>query len=548
MVIARIFLIFVLVGGLGSVRSEPSENASSAERVIVLANSNDPDSQRLAAYYVEKRGIPVANVIALPMTGDETITWRVFIDSIFQPLQDELVRRHWIEAIKTEVKDDLGRGKYAFSGHKISYLVVCRGVPLRIQHDPSLYRPVPPLTDSPQFQTNGGAVDSELSLLAYPNYPINAFVPNPLYANERPTIFHQARIIKVSRLDGPTQTAALGLVDAALEAEHTGLIGRAYVDIGGLYKQGDTWFENVARQIEAENFDLSVDREPSTLPSTARFDRPVLYFGWYAGDLNGPFAQPGFHFPPGAIALHLHSFSARTLRSPHEGWTGPLVARGVTATVGNVFEPYLNLTHQPHLLIRALFRGECWGDAVYFSLPTVSWQTIAIGDPLYRPFARTFAQQWEHRAELSEEQYAYVVLRELRRNERETLVSKAMELAEEVMQTKPSIPVALKWAELAEIAGKADVARHASEWIATAPLIKTEEVPLAEEAAQILQRRGQANTAVDLYTRLLQLPKLSPEFRLDLLARGAAAATAVHRDPLASQWSAEARDAGKKEP
>lgn len=540
MVIARTLLLLALVLVSDLARSETSEPTSPESRVIVLANANQPESQKLAAYYAEKRGIPAENVISLPMVGDETITWRIFIDSIFQPLQDELVRRHWIDAIRTEVKDKLGRTKYAFSGHRISYLVVCRGVPLRIQHDGDLYEPLPPLTDSPPFQTNAGAVDSELSLLAYPNYPINALVQNPLYSNQRPTIFHQARIVKVSRLDGPTLANALALVDSALTAERTGLIGRAYVDIGGIYPQGDVWFENVARQIEEADFDLSVDRTSSTFPSTARFDRPALYFGWYATDLNGPFTQPEFYFPPGAIALHLHSFSAHTLRSAQSGWTGPLVARGVAATIGNVYEPYLNLTHQPHLLVRALLRGDCWGDAVYFSLPSVSWQTIAIGDPLYRPFARSFAQQWERRDSLPDEEYAYVVLRELHRIEREALVAKALELAGEVMQARPSVPVALKWAQLAEGSGKAEIARKAAQWIASVAVFRLAEVPMGEEAAQILEHAGDAAVAVDLYAKLLAVPKLSSEFRIQLLKRGASAATAAHREERAAQWNAEA--------
>lgn len=544
MVLARTLLLFALILMSTLARSETPERTSPELRVIVLANADQPESLKLAAYYAEKRGIPAENVVALPMVGDETITWGVFVDSIFQPLQDQLVRRHWIDAIRTELKDSVGRTKYAFSGHKISYLVVCRGVPLRIQHDPDLYQPLPPLTDSPQFQTNAGAVDSELSLLAYPSYPINAVVQNPLYGNERPTIFHQARIIKVSRLDGPTLPDALALVDSALTAERTGLIGRAYVDLGGIYKQGDVWFENVARQIEDSDFDSSVDRETSTFPSTARFDRPVLYFGWYATDLNGPFAQPDFRFPAGAVALHLHSFSAHTLRSAQSGWTGPLVARGVTATIGNVYEPYLNLTHQPHLLVRALLRGDCWGDAVYFSLPSVSWQTIAIGDPLYRPFARSFAQQWEHREALPDEEYAYVVLRELHRIEREVLVAKALELAEEVMRARPSVPVALKWAQLAEASGKPDTVRQAVEWIASVPTFRAAEIPLAEEAARILHRGGEGGKAVDLYARLLTLPKLSPDFRLKLLKDGASTAAAAHREERAAQWNGEAAKLG----
>lgn len=88
-------------------------------------------------------------------------------------------------------------------------------------------------------------------------------------------------------------------------------------------------------------YDTSVDRAPATMPVTARIDAPVMYFGWYGGNLEGPFTLPGFRFPPGAIALHIHSYSATTVRSASSGWVGPFVARGVTAAMGNVYEPYL---------------------------------------------------------------------------------------------------------------------------------------------------------------------------------------------------------------
>ena len=72
---------------------------------------------------------------------------------------------------------------------------------------------------------------------------------------------------------------------------------------------------------------------------------------------------------------------------------GLLVACGVAATVGNVFEPYLQLTHRPDLLLRALVRGHNFGDAAYYALPVLSWQAIALGDPLYRPFRVTLDDQ-----------------------------------------------------------------------------------------------------------------------------------------------------------
>jgi uncharacterized protein (TIGR03790 family) len=176
------------------------------------------------------------------------------------------------------------------------------------------------------------------------------------------------------------------MVERALIAEREGLRGRAYVDLGGNHPDGDRWLETVVRQLDELGIETDVDRAPTTIPATARFDVPILYFGWYASSVNGPFTQPGFRFPPGAIALHIHSYSAATLRDATSGWCGPLVARGVTATLGNVFEPYLQLTHRPDFLLRALARGDNFGDAAMYAQRALSWQTVAIGDPLYRPF------------------------------------------------------------------------------------------------------------------------------------------------------------------
>lgn len=357
-----------------------------AARVIVLANRDDRDSVRIARHYADVRGVPVENIITLPLSRNETIGWPEFIQTVWRPLQEELVRRGWIDAMAMALTDDEGRQKYVISGHRISYLVVCRGVPLRIQHAPDLYRAARPYTDNAIFRTNAGAVDGELGLLAHSNHPVNAYVANPLFGNDQPSSVEAGRVVKVSRLDGPTVDDAFELPDRAIVAERLGLKGRAYVDLGGNHPDGNRWLERVAGQLIELGFQTQVDRAPTTLPVGAPFEDPVLYFGWYAGSVDGPFTQPAFRFPPGAIALHIHSYSAATLRDAASGWCGPFLARGVTATVGNVHEPYLQLTHRPDLLLRALGRGQNFGDAVSYAQPALSWQTIAIGDPLYRPF------------------------------------------------------------------------------------------------------------------------------------------------------------------
>jgi uncharacterized protein (TIGR03790 family) len=364
-----------------------------AARVVIVANAREPESVALAAFYAEQRGIPAANIIALPMPQADTVTWREFVDQIQLPLQDKLVGQGWIGGLPTTLADALGRRRRSITGHRISYLVVCRGVPWRIWHDPTLPPERGARVPAPDFATNQAAVDSELSLLAQSNTPVTGYVSNPLLARDRTSALEEEMVVKVSRLDGPTWEDARQLVRSALAGERDGLTGRYYIDFKGLHSDGDRWLESVQSQLRALGFDGDSETTTGTFTTDARFDEPVLYFGWYAPDANGPFLRDGFRFPPGAIAVHIHSFSAANLHSATQGWCGPLVARGVTATVGNVFEPYLQLTHRPNLLVQALARGMTFGDAVYYALPALSWQCLAIGDPLYRPFARKGAKE-----------------------------------------------------------------------------------------------------------------------------------------------------------
>ena len=52
----------------------------------------------------------------------------------------------------------------------------------------------------------------------------------------------------------------------------------------------------------------------------------ALYYGWYAEKIAGPFVQSDFKFARGALAVHIHSFSASTLRD-RAGELGRAAAR-----------------------------------------------------------------------------------------------------------------------------------------------------------------------------------------------------------------------------
>jgi uncharacterized protein (TIGR03790 family) len=508
-----------------------------AGRIVIVANSLAPDSVAVAEHYAHARGVPEANVIALAMPVGETVSWREFVATVWQPLEDELVRRGWIDAIPMDLFDEVGRRKYAISGHRIAALVLCRGVPLKIRNDPALFAEVRPLTDHEQLRTNEGAVDSELSLLAQSDYPINALIPNPLFNNPRPTDIDRSRVIKVSRLDGPTAAEAMGLVDRAIEAEETGFLGRAYVDVAGPSASGDHMLETAAAKIRGLGFDLDVSHGPETLAATARFDAPALYFGWYTANLNGPFGNPGFLFPPGAIAVHIHSYSAGTLRSETEGWCGPLVARGVTATLGNVFEPYLEYSHHPDLFVEALARGDNLVDAAYYALPVLSWQSIVIGDPLYRPFAVPLAAQLANLSKLPPQLAGYAVVRGMIALDAAGKGGEAIDSGKAGMKDAPNLALALALAERLRASGNNDQAVWVIKEAAEAAGTSTDQWALIRAAALFLAENRRSDEAIDVYQKLFSIDAIPPAVRAPWLTEARQVALASGDASQAAEWN-----------
>ena len=536
---ASALVLGLLAGPAAALRPATGDSADLASRVVVLANANDPDSIRLARYYAEKRAVPSGNIMVLPMSSAETISWPEFISTIYQPLQDALVAQRWIDAFGTTLTDSIGRKRYGISGHRISYLVVCRGVPLRVNDDQEFHRREARLTLQAEFPTNAGAVDSELSLLAHSTYDISGWVPNPWFGVDQASLVEAQPVVKVTRLDGPTLADAAGLVDHALEAERTGLLGRFYVTVRGPHRDGERWLEQAAAELAGLGFDGDVDREDKNLPSTARFDAPALYFGWYAQDLGGPMGLPGFRFPPGAIALHIHSFSAQTLRSASVGWCGPLVARGVTATFGNVFEPFLQLTLDPPMLLRALRRGRNLGDAAYYATPALSWQTIVIGDPLYRPFAVPLEAQLANLAGLPPSLAPYVLLRKARLLEHEKRPGEALRLLEEEFGRRPDAVLALAIAQRRAAGGDRNGSATALRSGFGQESFELSRTPLAQAASRLLVECGAAPPALGIYRAILRNAELGREWRAIVLREAIKAAHAAGDQDQRVAWEKE---------
>lgn len=486
-------------------------------RVVILANSFVPESVALAKYYSEKRGIPKENIISLRMPDKETISWQEYVDTIHNPLRRWLVKKGWMHVLGTVESDKTtGLEGGRVISHQVRYLVICQGTPLRISHNDALAQPehvqafrqnLPSIFRSAgddekafnnYFAKTYASVDSELACLAMGDRQVVGFIPNPLFRQPNPGLLEEVQVIRTSRLGGPSFSAARALVDNAIRAEKEGLRGRAYIDRGGPYPLANTWLESAAEDLRKAGFSVSEDESKEVFAAGDRFDAPAIYLGWYTQDVTGPFKEPGFQFAPGAIAAHLHSFSARTLQKDDSLWVGPLVARGATATVGNVYEPTLFLTHHFDVLTKALLSGMTWGDAAWLATPTLSWQNITIGDPLYSPFQKPLNEQLKeiaapHNAFLGQ----YIIIRWMNLLERQGERENALKFGKTAFNETPGIALALEIARLEAALGEIDSAAERLGFIRKLTFTTHEDHGVAIDTARFLASIKKVDAALD---------------------------------------------------
>lgn len=364
-------------------RANPVDTGAS---VIVVYNSNVKDSEGVARHYAARRIVPKANLIGLALPDTEEITREQFATSLQQPLLAELDKRGLMKYVGGRVV-----------GSKLRYVTLCYGVPLKIKRDTKLKEAGGEKLPAKIRGRNEASVDSELAWLPQVKSGpavLAGAMGNAFYDSQLIYNLHSTNgILMVGRLDGPSPEIAKRLVDSAIHAETNGFWGRAYFDLRGIksgeYQAGDQSLQKAANAAKAYGLDVVVDQQPGTFAKGFPFSHAGVYAGWYSESVTGPFAEKKAEFMPGAVAYHLHSFSADTIRKDDKNWVGPLLGQGVTATMGSVYEPYLKWTPDMGIFLdRLLSKGFSFGEAAYASQQTLSWMTTVVGDPLYRPCAR----------------------------------------------------------------------------------------------------------------------------------------------------------------
>ncbi len=360
-----------------------------ARLAVVVYNQSDPLSHELADFYADKRGIAPAREVGLRCSTDEEISREEYDDQIAGPLRRIFDERGWWK--RTPDKPG-AEPSSTVTSNQVCFLVLMRGVPLRIKQTGG-YAGDFCNQPSPLKDANGACVDSELTVLGLFTRAISGIVPNPYYRSY--SHFAEARrppgMMLAGRLDAPTVSMVKRMIEDSVAVEQTGLWGRCYLDGRGLASgssplaEGDGWIAKLHDEVVPYALPTVDDNEPAMFSTAFPMMEAALYFGWYSEQPAGPFTRGGFHFERGAVACHIHSFSATSVRDPFKWWVGPLLDKGADAVLGNVYEPYLSLTTHLDLFAERLFDGFTLAESAYAAQPGLSWMNTVVGDPLYRP-------------------------------------------------------------------------------------------------------------------------------------------------------------------
>jgi len=396
-------VLFILIYCGGAVALEPQE-------ILVVANKDITKSVQIARYYCEQRGVPDDNILALPLGSSltDTISREDYEKQLAEPIRRKFFthkllgkikclltvygvpfkvgRRGSLESMKKDLKElqtQADKKRKRIEQLKEDGWTHSRAFRFGQAELAKLQLKIDRINGS---ETNA-SVDSELSMVLFGAYELYRWQPNPLNMKVSNLAFG---VLMVSRLDGPGDEIAKGLVDKAMRAEEAGLNGIAYIDSRDfsskdLYGQFDQSLRQLATLTKKQTDIPVVEERTAELFKPGSCPQTALYCGWYSLKRY----IDAFDFIDGAIGYHIASFEAVSLRNPNcSQWCPAMLQDGITATLGPVAEPYLHSFPEPKAFFEELYKGECLVEAYYHTKPFNSWQLLLVGDPLYRPFRK----------------------------------------------------------------------------------------------------------------------------------------------------------------
>jgi uncharacterized protein (TIGR03790 family) len=341
-------------------------NAAGPDNVLVLVNDASPLSRTVAQYYAGQRHIPLGNVCHIRASAHEEIGRAEYQVTIVRPLAGFLRSHNLVESVL--------------------YIVTTAGVPLKINGSQGL-------------AGDAASVDSELAVLYAdlhgPQHRLPGPLRNPFFGRRDTAFGHpQFPMYLVTRLAGYDFPDIRGIIDRALHARN---VGRFVIDLKATDDNGgNEWLKAAAAQLPKDR--VVLDESARVLRGLSDV---IAYASWGSNDPDRKERDLGFHWLPGAIATEYVSSNGRTFARPPDTWqlgnwgdqktwfagapqtlTADYIHQGATGASGHVYEPFLQFTPRPDLVLPAYYRGRNLAESFWVGIPAVSWMNIVVGDPL----------------------------------------------------------------------------------------------------------------------------------------------------------------------
>ena len=389
----RIFLLLLMIGCFGHVvlGFDHTDN----DRVLVVYNNSFTtdgdadgvqDSLQLATYYADFRSIPTNHIMAVSTsTGYYYGNHEDFYNELVLPIRNKL----------TEIGTT-----------NVDVILLMYGIPYRtrgssgnicvdnclmslgyISSETNLsWKTNPYLETAPMFYTDKGHFDHSL----YNYLGTDMYLVCRLSAPDEPWgVINQLEQIRYAeKYIATNQYMGVSYVDSRYADYTDEQLSNDTDVIYGRYWEYDEGDKNMAY---AEHYILDHElplgwektgNEIGEAAATIHYaTNAILYGGWY----NYGRYLDVFDWLPGSVGCDLNSNSASGMRNGN-AWCGGAFRNGLSCGAGVIGEPYMSGHQRPNILIYYLLKGYTFAEASALATPSIQWQDVNLGDPLYAPF------------------------------------------------------------------------------------------------------------------------------------------------------------------
>jgi uncharacterized protein (TIGR03790 family) len=106
--------------------------------VVVVYNRNVPESRQIAEAYAKKRNVPTGQLFGFNLTTNEVVSRAEYREKLELPLAQALEQsKLWTLTSETVQANGSHQKMRGVSKSNVRYLVLCYGIPLRIENDPN---------------------------------------------------------------------------------------------------------------------------------------------------------------------------------------------------------------------------------------------------------------------------------------------------------------------------------------------------------------------------------------------------------------------------